>query len=87
MSVTIAERAPHKATGYQMATGVDIKNFRSFDNVNLPSCRRINIIVGENGSGKTALLEAIFLATSNTPESSVNNSLGRGFSAVSTRLK
>jgi predicted ATPase len=54
--------------GYLMAKTIDIKNFRAFSNVTLPDCRRVNIVVGENGSGKTALLEALFLTVGGNPE-------------------
>jgi AAA15 family ATPase/GTPase len=36
------------------------KNFRCFESLDLPDLTRINVIVGDNASGKTALLEAIF---------------------------
>lgn len=37
-----------------------IRNFRTFKEVNLPKLKRINIIGGFNGVGKTALLEVLF---------------------------
>src|SRR5215204_5650004 len=55
-------RPASPAVGYQMINSVTIENFRGFDVAKLDGCRRINVIVGENGSGKTALLEGIFLA-------------------------
>ena len=67
--------------GYQMITSVQIRNFRGFKSVGLPDCRRINVIVGENASGKTALLEAIFLARGSTPELGVRLRQFRGFEA------
>ncbi len=39
-----------------------INNFRAFDELNIESLRRINILGGFNGVGKTALLEALFFA-------------------------
>ena len=44
-----------------MYTSFHIENFRTFKTLTLPECRRINIITGKNNSGKTALLEAMFL--------------------------
>lgn len=38
---------------------IELKNFRGFSNLTLEGVRRINIIVGPNGSGKTALMEGI----------------------------
>jgi predicted ATPase len=36
--------------------------------LHLNNCKRLNVIVGENGSGKTALLESIFLPLSGSTE-------------------
>jgi Fe-S cluster assembly ATPase SufC len=51
-----------------MVDSFTIRNFRSFKDVTVDDCRRINVLVGDNGSGKTALLEAIFLAAGVSPE-------------------
>lgn len=40
---------------------IHITNFRSFDSLKLDKLRRINLIGGDNGSGKSSLLECIFL--------------------------
>lgn len=53
---------------YKMIDTIKIQNFRCFKNVCLSNCKRINIIVGRNASGKTALLESIFLASGASPE-------------------
>ena len=42
-----------------------IKNFRLFKYLELPELGRVNLIAGANGSGKSALLEAIRLYASN----------------------
>jgi AAA domain, putative AbiEii toxin, Type IV TA system len=69
--------SPHKGsirpgayvpTGFQMIREIDIRNFRCFEHLPIGSCQRVNIIVGENGVGKTALLEAIFLALATTTD-------------------
>src|SRR5262245_40807907 len=49
------------AEGYRMIESIHIKNFRCFEDVELKNLTRVNIIVGQNASGKTALLEAIYL--------------------------
>jgi predicted ATPase len=57
-------------TAYQMIHEIEIANFKCFKDLKIKDCKRMNIVVGDNGSGKTALLEAIFLAlggTSNLP--------------------
>lgn len=40
----------------------EIKNFRCFSQLSLKDLPTINVIVGDNGSGKTALLEALHLS-------------------------
>ena len=49
-----------------MIRTIEISNFRCYKNVKLDNLARLNIIVGDNGSGKTALLEAIFLPLTTT---------------------
>ena len=50
---------------------IAIDNFRCFNRITIQDCRRINVLVGDNGSGKTALLEALFLALSGGSEAGV----------------
>jgi len=45
-----------------MINGLTLKNFRGFQEVVLPLHRQFNLIIGDNGSGKTALLEALTVA-------------------------
>jgi hypothetical protein len=47
--------------GYRMIDTIEIKNFRCFDRANLEDLKTVNLVVGRNGSGKTAFLEALFL--------------------------
>src|ERR1700722_2291271 len=51
-----------------MLTRLEIKNYRCFDHLSLRDFGRINILVGRSGSGKSAFLEAIFLASGVSPE-------------------
>ena len=44
-----------------MFTSLSIKNFRCFSEFIIEPLKRVNLIAGENNSGKTALLEAVFL--------------------------
>lgn len=44
----------------RMIKSIKIENFRCFEKIHLEGLQRINIVVGENGSGKTALFEAMF---------------------------
>jgi hypothetical protein len=49
--------------GCRMIESFEVENFRCFESLKLGGLKRVNIITGENASGKTALLEAIFAAT------------------------
>lgn len=69
--------------GYRMIHSVNIQNFRCFDSVNLVDCPRINLIVGRNASGKTAFLEALFLASGASPELAIRLKNWRGQPAIS----
>lgn len=44
-----------------MLRSIQIKNFRLFRDVSIDSLNRVNLIAGENNTGKTALLEALVL--------------------------
>ena len=46
--------------GNRVIRNLRISNFRCFESAFLEDCRTINVIVGPNASGKTALLESIF---------------------------
>ncbi|MDR2087469.1 MAG: AAA family ATPase, partial [Dysgonamonadaceae bacterium] len=38
-----------------------INNFRGFDSLEIDGLSKINLFVGKNNSGKTSILEALFL--------------------------
>lgn len=50
----------YRTTGYQMIKSIEIRNFRCFKHLKINDVSRLNVIVGDNGSGKTALLESVF---------------------------
>ncbi len=50
-----------------MIESFSIRNFRAFERVDLHDLKRVNIVVGRNATGKTALGEAIYLAASAAP--------------------
>ena len=66
-----------KASDTFAITSTRIVNFRGFSNVKLDDIRRINILVGDNGAGKTAFLEALFLVASSSLEKVLNVRQGR----------
>jgi len=47
--------------GSDIITHLNIKNFKSFNEIHVPVSDRINIVLGRNGLGKTSLLQAITL--------------------------
>lgn len=50
----------HKTGGYRMIESITIENFRCYKYASLHDLKTVNLVVGHNGSGKTALLEAIY---------------------------
>lgn len=62
-----------------MVQSVEIKNFRGFEYFRVDDLARINIVVGDNAVGKTALLESIFLALSGSAEKALSLKQWRGF--------
>lgn len=47
--------------GFLPYSSFEVNNFRCFDNFKIESLGRVNLITGVNNSGKTTLLEALFL--------------------------
>jgi predicted ATPase len=62
------QRSAAPSPGYLMIRSAEIENFRGFKSLRLAGFRRINIVVGDNSSGKTALLEGLFLASGASPQ-------------------
>jgi energy-coupling factor transporter ATP-binding protein EcfA2 len=50
-----------------MIKSLRARHFRCFEEVDLPDLQRINVVVGKNATGKTALLEVVRLALGGTP--------------------
>ena len=63
---------------YQMIRDLEIDNFRCFSHVMVPDIRRFTVITGESGSGKTALLESMFVASGGSPEIYLRTEAWRG---------
>jgi hypothetical protein len=70
--------------GHRMIKSVKIDNFGCFESIKLSDCRRINVIVGRNASGKTALLEALFLASGASPQLYMRTTAWRGEPMISS---
>jgi AAA domain len=62
-----AKCAKYRATS-PMINNISIKNFRCLKEFSVQDCSLVNVIVGENGVGKTAILEAVFMALSGGTE-------------------
>jgi AAA15 family ATPase/GTPase len=65
-----------------MITSANINNFRCFQTISLNQVGKINIIVGDNSAGKTALLEALFIALCGSTELAFRYRNQRGFDPV-----
>ena len=65
-----------------MLASIEIKNFRCFSELQQGGLKRFNFVVGDGGSGKTALLESIFLAGGGSPEIYFRIRGWRGFGEV-----
>ena len=61
-----------------MITSFKANNFKCFEHLELSDLRRLNLLVGANASGKTALLEAIRLASGATPQIVLSLNQARG---------
>jgi AAA15 family ATPase/GTPase len=65
-----------------MIHSLEIQNFRCFQSLPIEHCKRFNVIVGDNGVGKTAMLEAIFLALASNPTIALRYRVQRGLESA-----
>ena len=75
-----------KDDGYLMISRIEIKSFRCFNTLALTGLRRVNLLVGDSGSGKTALLETLFLTSCGNPEAYFRLRKWRGFGDANTPI-
>ena len=62
-----------------MLKHLQIRNFRVFNELKIDRLSRINLIAGRNNSGKTSLLEAIFLLSgAGNAQMAINQNVIRG---------
>ena len=70
-----------------MLKRIRVRNFRILNEIEIDRIGRINLIAGLNNSGKTSLLEAIFLLTgAGNPQLVLNTSVVRGLASESGML-
>ncbi|MDR2250847.1 AAA family ATPase [Acinetobacter sp.] len=55
-----------------MLSSLQVKNFRSLQNVEIPRLGLINLIVGNNNSGKSSLIESLLIFANNADEEILN---------------
>ncbi|HFB99193.1 MAG TPA: hypothetical protein ENJ53_00170, partial [Phaeodactylibacter sp.] len=58
-----------------MIDKLNISNFMTFEKLEIPVLKRVNLIAGKNNSGKTSLLEAIRILASSGENSVINDIL------------
>jgi len=65
-----------------------IQNFRGFDNLEMKDFSKINVLLGENNSGKTSVLESVFLLSGmSNPQLALNINLMRRITGNKNALK
>ena len=69
---------PLPSHDHLMFDSIKLENFRGYKRAEAKGLGRINIVVGDNGSGKTALLEALTLAAGNDVKQQVRFGTLRG---------
>lgn len=60
-----AQKTSRKKKKEKILTDFHVRNYKNLINLNLTGLRRLNLFVGANNTGKSNLLEAIFLYASN----------------------
>lgn len=65
-----------------MINKIEICNFKRFESLSLNKLARINVVVGPNSAGKTALMEAIYLVCGANPELAFRIRAFRGFNML-----
>lgn len=68
-----------------MLTKLDVQNYRGFQSFNMDGLARVNLLVGKNNSGKTALLEAFYLLASGGGPSALAEAATRRGEMISFR--
>ena len=67
-----------------MFNSLSVRGFRSFEHLEIKRFGSINLLTGKNNSGKTTLLEALFLLSSGgNPQTALNTIIARGIESAS----
>jgi len=74
------------ASEYQMISSLEIQGYRGFERFELSGLGRVNLLVGTNNSGKTSILESIFLLMSAGDPASLWQVLSRRGERLVTEL-
>ena len=72
--------------GHLLIRSLQIENFRCFKKVEVSDICRFAVITGSNGSGKTALLESIFVTGGGSPELHLRIGTWRGSGEISPSM-
>jgi AAA15 family ATPase/GTPase len=73
--------------GCLMIKTVEIENYRCFERATLNDLKLLNVVVGSNASGKTALLESLFLGAGANPEIILRMRSWRGLGEPKIRIE
>ena len=71
---------------FEMYKDFRIKNIKGFEDLHLKDTKRINLIAGKNNTGKTALLEALFIHSGYNPSLTARIDAFRGLSELRIEL-
>ena len=72
----------------QLLTSLQVKNYRLFESLDVEGLTRVNLFVGKNNAGKTALLEAIsILVATDFPYPLYRSSIERFEDTVDPKLR
>jgi len=70
-----------------MFNQVEIKNFRGIKELKVENLKKFNVFVGDNGSGKTSILDAVYIAINpNNPNLSPKTNIFRNINEISERF-
>ena len=67
---------------------IEIKNFRGIKELKVENLKKFNVFVGDNGSGKTSILDAVYISINpNNPNLSSKTNVFRGINEIPEKLE